>query len=70
MPKRGDLILNPLDARCPILERWRSELEREARRPPPIAAAFLPEKEYEKAFFHRWTAADPWPICFKPQAAA
>jgi hypothetical protein len=48
-PERGDLILNPLDARCPY---WAlgSELEREETA-TAIAAAFLPEKEYEKAFF-------------------
>jgi hypothetical protein len=48
-PKRGDLILNPLDARCPY---WAlgDELEREETA-AAIAAAFLPDKEYEKAFF-------------------
>jgi hypothetical protein len=48
-PQRGDLILNPLDARCPY---W--ALSNELDRPETaatIAAAFLPEKEYEKAFF-------------------
>jgi hypothetical protein len=48
-PVRGDLILNPLDARCPY---WGlgDELEREETA-AAIAAAFLPDKEYEKAFF-------------------
>ncbi len=48
-PKRGDLILNPLDARSPY---WC--LDDEILRPEDataIAAALLPEKEYEKAFF-------------------
>jgi hypothetical protein len=48
-PNRGDLILNPLDARCPY---WslEAELLREETA-TTIAAAFLPDKEYEKAFF-------------------
>ena len=48
-PKRGDLILNPLDARCPY---WGlgDELDR-PETATAIAAAFLPEKEYEKAYF-------------------
>jgi hypothetical protein len=48
-PARGDLILNPLDARCPY---WGlgAEIDREETT-TAIAAAFLPEKEYEKAFF-------------------
>jgi hypothetical protein len=48
-PSRGDLILNPLDARCPY---W--SLDQEIVRDETaatIAAAFFPEKEYEKAFF-------------------
>ena len=48
-PRRGDLILNPLDQRCPY---W--GLGDEIDRPETattIAAAMLPEKEYEKAFF-------------------
>jgi Type IV secretion-system coupling protein DNA-binding domain len=48
-PKRGDLILNPLDQRCPY---W--GLGDEIDRPETattIAAAMLPEKDYEKAFF-------------------
>jgi len=48
-PERGDLILNPLDARCPY---W--SLPDEIVSPEiatSIAAAFLPDKEYEKAFF-------------------
>jgi hypothetical protein len=46
---RGDLILNPLDARCPY---WGlgDEINREETA-TTIAAAFLPEKEYEKEFF-------------------
>lgn len=48
-PKRGDLILNPLDARCPY---WNlgDEID-QSETAATIAAAFLPEKEYEKAFF-------------------
>jgi hypothetical protein len=48
-PKRGDLILNPLDARCPY---WNlgAELVREETS-TTIAAAFLPDTEYEKEFF-------------------
>ena len=48
-PKRGDLILNPLDARCPY---WNlgAELIREETA-TTIAAAFLPDTEYEKEFF-------------------
>ncbi len=48
-PERGDLILNPLDARCPS---W--DLRGEVSSPEiamTIAAAMLPEKEHEKAFF-------------------
>ena len=48
-PERGDLILNPLDERCP---HW--NLDQEILRDETataIAAAFLPDKEYEKAFF-------------------
>ena len=48
-PTRGDLVLNPLDQRCPY---W--GLGDEIDRPETattIAAAMLPEKEYEKAFF-------------------
>jgi hypothetical protein len=48
-PKRGDLILNPLDARCPYWSLGK-EIDREETA-TTIAAAFLPEKEYEKAFF-------------------
>ena len=48
-PERGDLILNPLDARCPYWDLG-AELDREETA-TTMAAAFLPEKEYEKAFF-------------------
>src|ERR1019366_5667996 len=48
-PERGDLILNPLDARCPYWSLG-DELER-PETAATIAAAFLPEKEYEKEFF-------------------
>lgn len=47
--ERGDLLLNPLDSRCPW---W--NLPDELMQPEiatAIAAAMLPEKEYEKAFF-------------------
>jgi hypothetical protein len=48
-PARGDLILNPLDQRCPY---WGlgEEIDRDETA-TTIAAAFLPEKEYEKDFF-------------------
>jgi hypothetical protein len=48
-PARGDLILNPLDTRCPY---WGlgDEITRDDTA-MTIAAAFLPEKEYEKEFF-------------------
>jgi len=48
-PARGDLILNPLDQRCPY---WGlgDEIDRDETA-ATIAAAFLPEKEYEKEFF-------------------
>jgi hypothetical protein len=48
-PARGDLILNPLDARCPY---WGlgDEINREETA-TTIAAAFLPEKQYEKEYF-------------------
>jgi len=48
-PERGDLILNPLDERCPY---W--DLSAELSYPgtaDAIAAALLPEKEFDKAFF-------------------
>ena len=48
-PERGDLILNPLDERCPY---W--NIESELYGPgtaDAIAAAMLPEKEFEKGFF-------------------
>lgn len=48
-PARGDLILNPLDQRCPY---WGlgDEIDRNETA-TTIAAAFLPEKKYEKEFF-------------------
>jgi hypothetical protein len=48
-PTRGDLILNPLDSRCPY---WGlgDELDRDETA-TTIAAAFLPDKEREKEFF-------------------
>jgi hypothetical protein len=48
-PERGDLILNPLDARCPYWSLTDELLRDETA--TTIAAAFLPDKEYEKAFF-------------------
>jgi len=48
-PKRGDLILNPLDARCPYWDLG-AELMREETA-TTIAAAFLPDTEYEREFF-------------------
>jgi Type IV secretion-system coupling protein DNA-binding domain len=48
-PARGDLILNPFDARCPYWSLG-NEINR-TETATTIAAAFLPEKEYEKAFF-------------------
>ncbi len=46
---RGDLILNPLDQRCPYWSLGK-EIDRDETA-TTIAAAFLPEKEYEKEFF-------------------
>jgi Type IV secretion-system coupling protein DNA-binding domain len=48
-PTRGDLILNPLDTRCPYWSLG-DEITRDETA-MTIAAAFLPEKEYEKEFF-------------------
>ena len=48
-PARGDLILNPLDQRCPYWSLG-EEIDRDETA-TTIAAAFLPEKEYEKEFF-------------------
>ncbi len=48
-PERGDLILNPLDERCPY---W--SLSSEMDGPgvtDAVAAALLPERDYEKGFF-------------------
>ena len=48
-PERGDLLLNPLDHRCPW---WNlSDEVDEPETATTIAAAMLPEKEYEKEFF-------------------
>jgi hypothetical protein len=48
-PERGDLILNPLDERCPFWD-LHDELY-QAENADAIAAAMLPEKEYERGFF-------------------
>lgn len=48
-PARGDLILNPLDQRCPYWSLG-NEIDRDETA-TTIGAAFLPEKEYEKEFF-------------------
>lgn len=48
-PTRGDLILNPLDQRCPYWSLG-NEIDRHEIA-ATIAAAFLPEKGYEKEFF-------------------
>ncbi len=48
-PERGDLLLNPLDERCPY---W--DLREELFQPEnaeAIAAAMLPEREHEHGFF-------------------
>jgi hypothetical protein len=51
-PKRGDLILNPLDARCPYWSLGdETRGDERGGSAAAIAAAFLPDKEYEKAFF-------------------
>ncbi len=48
-PERGDLILNPLDARCPF---WNLQGELDGRGvEDAIAAAMLPEKQFENGFF-------------------
>ena len=48
-PGRGDLILNPLDARCPYWSLGGELLREETA--TTIAAAFLPEREDEREFF-------------------
>ena len=48
-PERGDLILNPLDARCPWWD-LKGELSG-SEIAMTIAAAMLPDKEFEKSFF-------------------
>lgn len=48
-PERGDLVLNPLDARCPWWD-LKGELSG-SEIAMTIAAAMLPEKEFEKSFF-------------------
>ncbi|WP_263385434.1 type IV secretion system DNA-binding domain-containing protein [Granulicella arctica] len=48
-PARGDLILNPLDTRCPYWGLGDEITSDETAM--TIAAAFLPEKDYEKEFF-------------------
>jgi len=48
-PERGDLILNPLDARFPYWSLPDEIVNDEIA--TSIAAALVPEKEYEKAFF-------------------
>ena len=48
-PERGDFVLNPLDERCPY---WSLSSELHGYGiADAIAAAMLPEKEHEKAFF-------------------
>jgi len=48
-PERRDLILNPLDTRCPF---WNLQAELDGRGiEDAIAAAMLPEKQYENTFF-------------------
>ena len=48
-PERGDYILNPLDARCPF---WNLHGELDSRGvDDAIAAAMLPEKQFENGFF-------------------
>jgi hypothetical protein len=48
-PERGDVILNPLDARCPF---WNLAAELDGRGiEDAIAAAMLPDKQYENGFF-------------------
>ena len=48
-PERGDYILNPLDARCPF---WNLSGELDGRGvEDAIAAAMLPDKQYETGFF-------------------
>ena len=48
-PGRGDLILNPLDARCPYCA-LNDEIVR-VETATTIVAAFLPETKYEREFF-------------------
>lgn len=59
-PARGDLILNPLDRRCPY---WGlgDEIDRDETT-ATIAAVFLPEKSTRKSFSPMGRAGY-WPIC-------
>jgi len=59
-PASGDLILNPLDQRCPYWS-FCNEIDHDETA-ATIAAAFLPEKEYEKEFLPI-DRAGYWPIC-------
>ena len=48
-PERGDYLLNPLDARCPF---WNLNGELDSRGiEDAIAAAMLPEKQFESGFY-------------------
>jgi hypothetical protein len=48
-PERGDVILNPLDARCPF---WNLQAELDGRGvEDAIAAAMIPERQAENGFF-------------------
>ena len=48
-PERGDVILNPLDSRCPF---WNLQAELDGRGiEDATAAAMLPDKQYENGFF-------------------
>ncbi len=59
-PARGDLILNPLDQRCPY---WGlgDEIDRDETA-ATIAAAFLPERSTRKNFSPMGRAGY-WPTC-------
>jgi hypothetical protein len=48
-PERGDLILNPLDTRCPYWDI--ADEVSTAEVATAMAAALFPEKDYEKEFF-------------------
>lgn len=64
-PNRGDIILNPLDARCPFYS-LSDEIEDDAEA-ATLAASLFPERTYEPKFFPE-TARDlfAYLLCLRP----